>query len=218
MFKSMSEYSKIVMVAVVMMLTMAIVIPMTAHAEVDSRDISSAFNSLPESERIKIAGQIAQKKEQLAAADLPKAVKEVVVSAKTVKEWAGVGKILGQEIGALVKELAMPIKDFLETGVGQLTVAVILYKIVGAEFASLVFGFVFFVIMLSIWFYLFRRMCIVQSYVEEPTEKTGLLGRVIMKKSVKHFDEDSHGNVNGTRFLMLILLVVLCGISIAVMF
>jgi hypothetical protein len=200
----------------IMGLMMVLMLPMVALAEVTSQDISDNFNKLPEETRIAIAGDIAKKKAQL---DAPTSMaKSMAVSPTQVKEWAGVGKVLGSELNALVTELAMPIGKFLDTGVGKLAVVVVLYKILGAEIASLTFGFLFFIIMLSLWIYMFRKMCVIQSIVTEPTERTGILGRTLIKKTITHYTENSNDNANGTRFIMLVTLAALCAVSITIMF
>lgn len=191
---------------------MALMLPFMAHAEVTAQDISSNFNDLPETTRIALAAQIAKAKEDLS----PTAVAAASISPAKVKEWAGVGSVLGKELNSLVTELAMPMGKFLDTGVGQIATVVVLYKIIGQEFARLLFGFLFFVIFLTGWIHFYRKMCIIKSQQKTVVaDRKKWHGGPVYETTVEHYGAE---RVDGTRFLMFIVLVIIVAVSLLVMF
>lgn len=88
--------------------------------------------------------QIALQVEQMKNSSLPP-------SAESAKEWADWGTNMGRAISSTAKELGVAVDEFSRTSVGKITMAVIVYKVIGKEVLRFVAGGVLFFFTIIIW-------------------------------------------------------------------
>lgn len=72
-------------------------------------------------------------------------------SAETAQQWADWGTNMGKAISSTAKELGVAVDDFSRTPVGKITMAVIVYKVIGKEVLRFVAGAVLFFFTIIIW-------------------------------------------------------------------
>ena len=97
---------------------------------------SAGFGNLTEAQKADVISQIAKQAEQNSkngniVSNLP--------SASTLSEWASSGAEIGKGLAAAAKELGIAVNDFVKTPVGQITMILIIWKVIGAELVH-IFG------------------------------------------------------------------------------
>lgn len=130
---------------------------------------------------------------------------------ETVSEWVSIGGQLGKGLSSCAKELGVEVNNFVQTPVGKITAFVIIYKIIGRDCVHYGFGLLFLFIAIPLWIYFFRRMCVIKSVLYgELATKIG-----VGKKMVEFYKE---GDCDGTRAVMLVVLIGLIITNLIVMF
>lgn len=81
-----------------------------------------------------------------------------VSRAQEVNEWVNIGSGIGSGLAAAARETGQVVNEFAATPVGQLTVFVILFKVMGGDLIQLLVGLLFFGTMIPIWLHLYRKM------------------------------------------------------------
>ena len=72
---------------------------------------------------------------------------------KEVSAWAEIGSGVGQAMVAAAKELGMAAATFAETPLGKITVAIVIFNVIGASIAKMVIGVVgLFIAVCVFWF------------------------------------------------------------------
>ena len=161
-----------------------------AFAGIDHRSISSDFNDLPETTKLEIARQIAEAKKATQPA-LPSVVKVVEsVTPEKINQWAENGKGIGIAIGSAAKELGLAADAFLKTDAGKITVAMVAWKVMGKDVVRVVGGGAFFLILASIWVYIYRRTCLVGRVVKIPTQLKILGAEVVRYETQVFYDQE----------------------------
>lgn len=160
-----------------------------AFAGIDHRSISSDFNDLPETTKLEIAKQIAEAK-KANQPYLPGVVKAVEsVTPEKINQWAENGKGIGIAIGSAAKELGLAADAFLKTDAGKITVAMVAWKVMGKDVVRVVGGGIFFLVLASIWVYIYRRTCLVGRVIETPVQLKVLGLEVIRYKKETVYDK-----------------------------
>ncbi len=112
--------------------------------------------------------------------------------AVTVREeasaWADLGKNVGTALVASAKEVGQGVNEFSQTPVGQITTAIIVYKVIGQEVLGLVFGFLTLVVGTTIAAWAFSSIGVTKTYENIPR----LGGLWISKKVTKSVRGDDH--------------------------
>jgi hypothetical protein len=132
-------------------------------------------------------------------------------TAQKVSEWMAIGENLGKGLAGCAKELGVQVNDFVQTPVGKIASFIIIYKLIGRDVIHYGFGIVFFMIAISMWIYFFRRMCVIKTITYG--DKVNKLG--FRQKTIEYTRE---GNCDGTRFCMLLVLLLSVGVSLLIMF
>lgn len=123
--------------------------------------------------------------------------------AASMNEWAEWGQNMGVALAATAKELGVAVDDFSKTTVGKVTIAVIVYKIIGKEILKFMTGMFCLVVGICLWTYFYRRMCMFESisYHENGKKKEIVYGRP--KTDAEHI----------TRIIMAAILALICLLS-----
>ncbi len=126
------------------------------------------------------------------------------------KKYAEVGIMVGQALGGAAKELNVAVNEFSTTPVGQITMAIVAWKLLGHELMHFIIGGMCYAIMIIIWIWAFRRMCIIKNYTYHENGKIQSIayyGQGRYDKQGKCLNEDEQ--CDGTRGIMLLTLVLI---------
>lgn len=129
------------------------------HASAAGNDRYQDLDGLTELQKAQIATQVAQAKIKSNGQDSD------TPTPQKISQWATLGTDLGKALVSTAKELGVAVNDFIHTPVGKIAAVIIIYKLVGKDVIHLGFGSVFLVIAGSLWFYAFRRVCLIDSVV-----------------------------------------------------
>jgi hypothetical protein len=101
-----------------------------------SEDVSRAgFDKLSDAQKIEIMQQVNQKANTVVT----------TTTATKVNEWVNVGTNIGKGLAGAAKEVGVAVNDFAKTDVGQLTMYLIVWNIMGSAIVHIIGG-------LMIWF------------------------------------------------------------------
>lgn len=78
---------------------------------------------------------------------------------QTVTAYVEVGKGIGAGMVSAAKELGVAANDFAVTPLGQITIALIIFKVAGGQIIGIVGGLLWFAVMLPLWVHYFNRIC-----------------------------------------------------------
>ena len=75
-----------------------------------------------------------------------------------VEKWAEWGQGIGKAISSTAKELGVAVDEFSRTPVGQITMAVIVYKVIGKDILRYFGGGILFIVTIVMWMRYFKRV------------------------------------------------------------
>lgn len=104
---------------------------------------SAGFSKLSETEKAEIIKMVADKA----------TTKETVISTSTedrVEKWVKIGSNIGQGLAGAAKEVGVAVNDFSQTPVGQLTMLLIVWHMIGAQLIHVLGGILIWIIGISI--------------------------------------------------------------------
>ena len=115
---------------------------------ITSQDLGYAgFNSLTTTQQAEILRQVGEMKNTTAVSTIANADPE------KVDQWVNIGSNIGKGLAGAAKELGVQINEFSDTKVGQLTVFLIVWHIMGNMIVHFVGGILVWIIgFFSIWF------------------------------------------------------------------
>lgn len=177
-----------------------------AHTADAKPDTVLDVSALSEEQQLALRQKMVELKKEV------KAETADVSTAKKLSEWATLGQQFGSGLAQTAKELGIAANEFVDTPVGKLVAAIILWKLAGSAIVHIGFGLLFFAVAFSIWFYNWRRMCIVKS--EKPTGSTRCFGLIAVKECTYY----EPGEVDGTRGAMAGVAFLLVVITVLIMF
>lgn len=114
---------------------------------------SVATTGLTAEQVAKVEADIANAKLETVSSKTPGPTK----MAQQVNEWVQIGQGVGSGLASAAKELGMVANDFAKTPVGQLTVAVIVWKVIGQDMKSLFLGLLWFLTMVPLWAFYYGK-------------------------------------------------------------
>lgn len=132
------------------------------------------------------------------------------ITPENADAWVNLGKNMGLALAEVAKHLGVAADEFLKSSAGKITLALIVWKVMGNDLVHLMVGLGIFVVFLPLWVYFFRKMCVVKS-VENLTPADGY-------ESHKRYEYYKEGDVDGTRGVMLLVLVVIVATGIITIF
>ncbi len=128
----------------------ALMFSFNAFAALTTDSVANAgFSKLTEAQKAEVIKQIA---------DASSKNKDVVVpSEEKVEKWVKIGSQVGQGLAGAAKELGVAVNDFAKTPVGQLTMALIVWHMMGGVIVHVVGGVLIMVV--GLWFikFMFNR-------------------------------------------------------------
>ncbi len=128
-----------------------------------------------------------------------------VAKAQAVNEWVNIGTGIGSGLAAAARETGQVVNEFANTPVGKLTIAVILFKVMGGDLIQLIIGLIFFAAAISGWIACFRRVFAVRTVtIVDPTTKIKTVTR-----DPGNFDSQKQGAM----LIMFLAGLVIAGIG-----
>lgn len=122
----------------------------------------------------------AQKAELVQKAEALKEVTrktESTITVEKVSEWTILGKQVGSAFIGLAGELGKTVDEVLDTTVGKVALALIIYKIAGNDILGVIGGAIWLLLFVSGWVYYMRKFMMVgtvrKEYYEGEKGKTG---------------------------------------------
>ena len=97
---------------------------------------TAGWENLTESEKAEITKMVADKSAAKSS------VTGVLTDVKKVDEWVGVGERIGKMMGGAAKEVGVAVNEFIQTPVGKMTMAIVVWKTIGGPLVHLVGGFI----------------------------------------------------------------------------
>lgn len=74
-----------------------------------------------------------------------------------INQYVQIGQGVGAGLASAAKEMNTAVNDFAKTPVGQMTTAVIIYKVLGRDFVHYICGFLWFTTTIPIWLFFFNK-------------------------------------------------------------
>ena len=84
-----------------------------------------------------------------------------------VHEWAGVGKEVGEAVNSSLAAITTQSNNFAQTGVGRVTIALVVWKVLGDQAVHILGGIIEVIILLPLWLWSYRRVCLPRRIVIE---------------------------------------------------
>lgn len=115
---------------------------------INSQDLGEAgFNSLSTTQQAEILRQVGQLKDQSLMTKINNA------DPAEIDQWVNIGSNIGKGLVGAAKELGVQVNEFSETKVGQLTIMLIVWNIMGNMIVHFIGGILVWIIgFFSIWF------------------------------------------------------------------
>jgi hypothetical protein len=126
----------------------ALMFSFNAFAALNTDSVSNAgFNKLSETQKAEIIKQIADKSATVSTAP----------SEEKVEKWVKIGTQVGQGLAGAAKEVGIAVNDFAKTPVGQLTMMLIVWHMVGGVIVHIFGGILIMVVGLWFVYFMFKR-------------------------------------------------------------
>ena len=141
---------------------------------------AAGFNKLSETEKADIIKMVAEKATQN---DSRQDSKSALVVEDKVERWVKIGSNIGQGLAGAAKEVGVAVNDFAQTPVGQMTMALIVWHMIGAQLIHLFGGVLIWIVGFGFLHYLIKR-----SYPDEiifDPEKKNVFGNFAVKQISK---------------------------------
>jgi hypothetical protein len=155
------------------------------------------MSKLTEVQKAELALQVAK---QVEAAETT-----TVTKPQEVKEWVNYGTEIGQALAGTARELGVVANEFIQTPAGQLTMAMIVWKVMGHDIVHVGLALIMFFTLVPGWVYMYHKMCLVKGYSFQTYEEDG---KTKTRKITQYYDS-SREDVDGTRIMMMLVLGVM---------
>jgi hypothetical protein len=157
---------------------------------------NAGFSRLTEAQKADVIKQIA---------DASSKNKDAVVpSEEKVEKWVKIGSQVGQGLAGAAKELGVAVNDFSKTPVGQLTMMLIVWHMVGGVLVHIFGGLLIMVVGLSFIYFMFKR-----AYPDKITyskEHKNIFGNFVVESAQRTAVDDE--NAAGWLFAAAIVILV----------
>lgn len=175
-------------------------------AQTKTEDISTVdVRSLTNEQKLEILSKIAAAK----VASPTATVANVSETDRTeLSEWGDLGAGMGRAAVAAAKEVGVAANEFVQTPLGKVTMAVVLYKVIGRDVVKLTAGSIVFVVFMSIAVWFMRRWRGLPSRYEVQPVLNGLWYKRIPVEYRQHSDEMTATHVVATIASVLAALVI----------
>lgn len=144
-----------------------------AWAGNDSDTVRAAgFAKLSEAEKAEVIKIVAEK---ASTRDLP-----ITISEDKVEKWVNIGTNIGKGLAGAAKEVGVAVNDFSLTPVGQLTMALIVWHILGAQLVHVLGGILIWIVGFTMIRHILNRAYPNEVIYDE--EKKNIFGNAAIKK------------------------------------
>lgn len=174
---------------------------LSAHAVDDKR--LAGYDQLTDAQKAELSVQVQQLAQQS---------KSSIPAPSTVERWAGFGQQIGSALAGTARELGVVANDFIKTPAGQVTLYLIIWKVIGNDVAHIGGGLLILAICIPMWFYMMRRLCVVKGF-ETKFMQDGEGKQKAVKVPVLYNDERG-----GEFFGMMVALAAIIGVSLITIF
>ncbi len=106
---------------------------------------SAGFNKLSEAEKAEVIKMVADKAAEKGTGTIPHLATE-----EKVEKWVKIGSNIGQGLAGAAKEVGVAVNDFAKTPVGQMTMVLIVWHMIGAQLIHLFGGILIWIIGIAI--------------------------------------------------------------------
>lgn len=156
---------------------------------------SAGFSKLSEAEKAEVIKMVADKASQ----------KDVLptMTEDKVEKWVKIGSNIGQGLAGAAKEVGVAVNDFANTPVGQLTMMLIVWHMIGAQLIHVFGGIMIWIVGIAI-----IRHMVARAYPSKITyskEVKNIFGNYVVEKSEPIAIDD--GNAAGWLFAYGIVLI-----------
>jgi hypothetical protein len=125
------------------------------------------------------------------------------------QSWAGLGHEIGTAVNESLSAVTTQAANFGNTSIGKITIAIVVYKIIGKDLTNLFIGLILIAVIIPIWLWSFWKNCLTRSILVG-VSKEGLKTYEVINKCDRLDDPDNDKNVNVvfiTRLIHAALLV-----------
>lgn len=84
---------------------------------------------------------------------------QITTQIETVSKYAGMGKEIGTAVNESLKAVSSTVVDLSETKVGKITMALVVYKVIGTDILQLFIGILWITIILIVSWKIYRNNC-----------------------------------------------------------
>lgn len=130
---------------------------------------------------------------------------QATLKQQEVKGWVGIGKEIGQAVNESLVAITTQANSFAGTGVGKLTVFIVIWKVVGDQVLHVIGGIAFVLIALPIWLWSYRRTCFPKRVLRK---ETIMPDKSVVKEYATEEPEDME-NWRGAHWGAMAVIVVL---------
>lgn len=137
-----------------------------------------------------------------------------VATVEEVKKYSELVTAIGSGVKDTAVQLGVAANDFVKTPVGMMTAGLIAWNYVGKTILGVIIGSIWFIIMLPLWIYFYRRMVIINSiqYFDKGAREDG-------KRKVVTYADKYDTKISGeAHFMLWIALIAICGTGFIVIF
>lgn len=128
----------------------ALMFSFNAFAGLTSDSVANAgFSKLSEAQKAEVIKQVADASSRVNSASVP--------SEERVEKWVKIGSQVGQGLAGAAKELGVAVNDFSKTPVGQLTMVLIVWHMIGSVIVHIFGGLLIMTLGLSFIYFMFKR-------------------------------------------------------------
>lgn len=159
---------------------------------------SAGFSKLSEAEKAEVIKMVADKAATKEAGMIPQ-----LASEDKVEKWVKIGSNIGQGLAGAAKEVGVAVNDFAKTPVGQLTMMLIVWHMIGAQLIHVFGGIMIWIVGIAI-----IRHMVARAYPSKITyskEVKNIFGNYVIEKSEPIAIDD--GNAAGWLFAYGIVLI-----------
>lgn len=177
----------------------ALMVSVNAFAALTTDSVSNAgFSRLSETEKAEIIKQIADKATDKASVTAP--------SEEKVEKWVKIGSQIGQGLSGAAKEVGIAVNDFAKTPVGQLTMMLIVWHMVGGVMVHIFGGILIMVVGLTFIRFMFNRAYPTKVTYSKDTKN--IFGNYVVESEVRTPVQDD----NAAGWLFAAALVIVAGL------
>ena len=169
-----------------------------------STDVRSAgFDTLSESEKVDLLKLVVEK----SAASKVSKTNVSEDNSEKVERWVKIGSNIGQGLAGAAKELGVAVNDFSTTTVGQLTIVLIVWHMLGATLVHILGGIMVWGIGFSVIRWYFKQQY--PDIVKYSTTQKNIFGNFVKETVSKTPCNDSSGWIAASGLVLVAGIIVL---------